>query len=350
MPPTLKDVSRLANTSGATASMILNRGQADRFKDSTRRRVVEAAEQLGYHVQRSAQMLRTGETRNVAVLINDLANGFFGRYTSLIQQRLLREDYTAIPLETRGCPDRQRELLAWLPQRAVDGVIDLEGLMNGGNAGAVAGAGGPAAGALPIVFRAIRSATEQPPPCSVEIDYQVGADALALHLASLGCRWPALAVIDSHVGDAGNASRPPMLREALRRAGLPADTPQWWGLGTEDALEPWYAGVRSKLRAHPEADGLIVHNMALLPPVLAAVADAGRAVGRDIAVACFDDGASLPYLGGGVTAIREPVDVVAVEAVALLLDRLRRPEREPEPIRLRTELVVRPSTASVTLA
>src|SRR5437868_15412422 len=47
-PPTSGDVARLANVSQSTVSLVLNNVGDNRFSEETRRRVLEAAEQLGY--------------------------------------------------------------------------------------------------------------------------------------------------------------------------------------------------------------------------------------------------------------------------------------------------------------
>lgn len=56
--PTSADVARLAGVSRATVSYVLNNTSAVRISEPTRRRVHEAAEELGYVPHAAARSLR----------------------------------------------------------------------------------------------------------------------------------------------------------------------------------------------------------------------------------------------------------------------------------------------------
>ena len=66
---TLKDVSRKAKVSPMTASRVLNRIDAEApVKESTRKAVLRAAEELGYSPNGWAQAMRTGRTGNIGLI------------------------------------------------------------------------------------------------------------------------------------------------------------------------------------------------------------------------------------------------------------------------------------------
>ncbi|GAB3232753.1 LacI family DNA-binding transcriptional regulator [Glycomyces halotolerans] len=71
----MKDVARAAGVSVGTVSNVLNRPEA--VAENTRRRVQAAIAKLGYVRNDSARQLRAGRSRNVAIVVLDVANPFF---------------------------------------------------------------------------------------------------------------------------------------------------------------------------------------------------------------------------------------------------------------------------------
>lgn len=71
--PTLKDVARTAGVSVTTVSVVLNdRREGVRVPDATRRRVQQAAEDLGYRPNILARSLRTQETRTIGFISDEV--------------------------------------------------------------------------------------------------------------------------------------------------------------------------------------------------------------------------------------------------------------------------------------
>nr|WP_177239947.1 LacI family DNA-binding transcriptional regulator [Streptomyces monashensis] len=101
--PTSADVARLAGVSRATVSYVLNNTSAVRISEPTRRRVHEAARELGYVPHAAARSLRAGHSRMVlmpapAIPAGPLYSGFLNE----LQQALGRLDYTVVQYGTDG--------------------------------------------------------------------------------------------------------------------------------------------------------------------------------------------------------------------------------------------------------
>ncbi len=118
---TVNDVAARAGVSAGTVSKALNgRGQ---LRPETRRRVVAAAEELGFHVNMLARNLIEGRTYTVGVLTTDS----FGRFTIPVmlgaEDALGAGQISVLLCDGRG--DRIRELhyLRTLLARRVDGII-----------------------------------------------------------------------------------------------------------------------------------------------------------------------------------------------------------------------------------
>lgn len=76
MAATLRDVAEMANVSIATVSMVVN-NKADRIADSTKKRVQEAINILGYSPNLQARWLQNQKSSILAILVPELDNSFF---------------------------------------------------------------------------------------------------------------------------------------------------------------------------------------------------------------------------------------------------------------------------------
>jgi DNA-binding LacI/PurR family transcriptional regulator len=122
MMAAIGDVARLAGVSKATASRALSgRGYV---ADDTRRRVEDAASEIGYIASPDAASLVTGRTMNVGVVIPFVNRWFFGEILEGIERSLLRAGYdlTLYNLSEHG-PSRARVFDFFLARKRVDAVI-----------------------------------------------------------------------------------------------------------------------------------------------------------------------------------------------------------------------------------
>ncbi|WP_406276647.1 LacI family transcriptional regulator [Streptomyces sp. NBC_00191] len=101
--PTSADVARLAGVSRATVSYVLNNTSAVRISEPTRRRVREAAEELGYVPHAAARSLRAGHTRMVLLPTAHFPVGpLYSRFFNELQWALRRLDYTVVQYGSLG--------------------------------------------------------------------------------------------------------------------------------------------------------------------------------------------------------------------------------------------------------
>ncbi|WP_312870389.1 LacI family DNA-binding transcriptional regulator [Streptomyces himalayensis] len=101
--PTSADVARLAGVSRATVSYVLNNTSSVRISEPTRRRVHEAARELGYVPHAAARSLRAGHTRMVLLPAPEVAVGPL--YSGLFHElhwALSRLDYTVVQFGSAG--------------------------------------------------------------------------------------------------------------------------------------------------------------------------------------------------------------------------------------------------------
>ncbi|MFC8513510.1 LacI family DNA-binding transcriptional regulator [Streptomyces sp. NPDC057257] len=126
--PTSADVARLAGVSRATVSYVLNNTSAVRISEPTRRRVHEAAKELGYVPHAAARSLRAGHSRMVLMPAPDFPVGpLYSQFISELQWALGRLDYTVVQYGSIGVYGDEAAR-AWAELRPVAVLVPGAGL------------------------------------------------------------------------------------------------------------------------------------------------------------------------------------------------------------------------------
>jgi LacI family transcriptional regulator len=117
---TIKDVAKVANTSPATVSRFLNGG---RVKKRTETAILEAIQDLDYHVHTLARGLKTKKSYTVGYVVPDLTNMFFSRVAKGAGEIFYQRGYSFMVLSTDNNEAREAEISHFLLERKVDGVL-----------------------------------------------------------------------------------------------------------------------------------------------------------------------------------------------------------------------------------
>jgi LacI family gluconate utilization system Gnt-I transcriptional repressor len=120
-PLTLRDVSEASGVSEMTVSRVLrNRGDVS---DATRKRVLEAAKQLGYVPNKIAGALASQRVNLVAVIIPSMSNMVFPEVMTGISQVLEETDLQPVVGLTDYLPEKEEkvlyEMLSWRPSGVI---------------------------------------------------------------------------------------------------------------------------------------------------------------------------------------------------------------------------------------
>ena len=91
---TLKDIARALGVTVNTVSHAL--ADKDDISVETKRKVREKAAELGYVINRSAQFLRTGRTRIIAIVYDDYTNPYYSVVTGLIRNAVEAYGYNIL--------------------------------------------------------------------------------------------------------------------------------------------------------------------------------------------------------------------------------------------------------------
>ncbi|MER7509435.1 LacI family DNA-binding transcriptional regulator [Streptomyces lavendulae] len=289
--PTSADVARLAGVSRATVSYVLNNAEAVRISEPTRRKVREAAEELGYVPHAAARSLRAGHTRIVLLPTSHVPVGpLYSAFLNELQWALRRLDYTVVQYGSLGLTGDEAAR-AWAELRPV-AVISLgEVSLSAHNVATLKRAGARAVITLG--------------PVGVP-----GAHALVMDQAEVGARAAA------HLVERGR-----------NRIGV--IVPEEGGLELFSA--PRLAGARSVPGARTQ-----VLPMAYTEESAAELAGRWRSLGLDAVFAYNDEYAMLLMRALQDEGLDVPGDVAVMGADDLLIGRLLRPRLSTVQIELPT--------------
>lgn len=170
--PTMKDVAREAGVALGTVSKVFNR--FDTVGEDYRRKVMDAAERLGYQVNSYARGLKTNRTFSVAVILPNILSPFFAVLAQNLCSALTARNYRMILSITGENPEAEQRCIRLAQQNQVDGIIGLTynpGLSVSGN----------------IPYVSFDRYVNPEVPC-VSSDNFGGGRLAAQKLSELGCR------------------------------------------------------------------------------------------------------------------------------------------------------------------
>ncbi len=304
--------------------------QPDAVKPTTRDRVLEAMEQLGYSPNLAARALRHGHYGTIGLLAHRFDRTGEAATTDAVLRAAAEHDLTVnIMTVPTTDADEWTPAAKRLQHQATDGLIVIRNELDS-----------PKKFAFPAGFPVAVSGLhmEGVLPC-VDADEVGAARAAVDYLMDLGHRTV------HHVAGPTD-SEPARRREIAWRARLSERGAIAHGPLTGDwsAESGFRAGLR--LAADQAVTAVFCANDEMAFGVMHALHDAGRRVPEDVSVIGFDGiplGAhSLPPL----TTLKQDFRTIGAELVRLLVDRINNPNGDHPPhVTVPIELVVRKSTA-----
>lgn len=120
----LKDIAEITGVSTSTVSFILN-GKASemRISEALKKKVLATANKLGYQPNQVAVSLRTGQTKIIGLLVEDISNNFFALLAKTIEDEAEKFGYRVVYCSTENDTKKGQDLLRMLAQRQVDGFL-----------------------------------------------------------------------------------------------------------------------------------------------------------------------------------------------------------------------------------
>ncbi|GAB3585885.1 LacI family DNA-binding transcriptional regulator [Amycolatopsis endophytica] len=327
--PTQKDVADLAGVSITTVSHVVNGTRA--VAPETKAAVLRAIEETGYTGDAIARSLVTGGTRQIGVAISLLANPYFAALMQAIEREAATAGYTVLLADTHDTVKTEQETVRTLRSRRVEGMLLTPAAGDGRVISELVSLG------LPTVL--IDRLTMRTDVDQVGSENIQSTSALTEHLASLGHRR--IGFVSGMPGLTTSEERTLGYRLGLGRGGL-SWNPELVVSG-HSSREGGAAATAKLLSLPDRPTAMVVANDSMMVGVLHEVRRSGLAVGRDLALAGFDDVEWSDLVEPPLTTMAQPIEEIGRRAVRLLLARIQEPERGFETVRLPPRLMHRAS-------
>lgn len=319
---TLDDVAARAGVSRMTVSNAL-RGKAV-VRPETARKVIAAAEELGYHPNLAARQLSSGRTHVIGLTVADFDLIFPAALAAAISDQAQTLGYQVIVQQTRFSHDFEQHMLSSATSQICDGTIvcwpssataEMETFARAHPLVLLDGFG--LEGRCDCVFT----------PCTD------GMAAATRHLVDHGCRR-VLMLGGSYLppeqfanADTSERCRIRGAAEGLLSSGLPYRADDVYPCGW--TREAGYRRMRAILDERRDFDGVCCLNDPIAIGAHKALTEAGVRVPQDVAVTGFDGVEDGRYLAPGLTSVTIDVHEAADTCLKLLIDRIERGTEHP---------------------
>jgi LacI family transcriptional regulator len=332
---TLEDVANLAGVSKSTASRILAAAKDKKIPYSlkTRSKVRAAADKLGYKPSKLAQGLTLAKTGIVGLAVPSLTDSFFPYVISAIETRLAEAGYSVILADTNADSQIERARIENLLSWRVDGLI-IAPAQETGDAGPFW-----ELWQRKVPFVLIDRTFPETPFCCVTTDDEAGATLAVEHLIAGGCRRIAraggpLAISTNQLRHAGYTA-------ALIRHGILPQSDYF--IEAPNSEQGGHQTLARILELDPRPDAVFCFGDSVAIGVLEACSRENLHVPEDLAVVGYADLPQSRLLKVALTTICQPRPLLGRHTAEMLIACMEN-HRQPAPIQLPVELVVREST------
>ncbi len=336
---TLKHIARELDLDISTVSQVLHRGD-QRYSQTTRERIHSTAQRLGYRANALARSMRRGRTFSIGVFGHNLAITMTMEKVQVISSELHALGYKMFLAGGEESDIAlEREIVEDLLARRVEGLIIntepdadptyYEDLQKRG---------------VPLVLLGMMLDARRLPLVSVDIEG--GMCAAIKHLLDLGHRDIAFAMGSYAIRT--NVGRWPAITRTMQEAGIPLRME--WVLhdvpSTPEENNAFTRRIMSSTGGAVRPTAICYANDELAMGGMHVLRELGLEIPRDVSVVGFDDLPVAKLAWPALTTVRQPRAELAKAAVGLLLEQIDEKRPSSHQVTLKTELIVRQSTAT----
>jgi len=334
----LMDIAKSLNLSKTLVSMVVNnQGDEKGIAKKTQLLVWEKVKELNYKPNLMARGLRLGRSNTIGLIVSDISNPFYAKIARHIEKLIEPLGYNIIICSTDENHEKESRLKNLLKDRMVDGLIistsqkdckEFIELLD-----------------TKFPFVLIDRVMADIKPNSVYVDNFKGAFDAVTHLMNQGyVNIAAFAVSPIYVSTIKD--RIEGYLQALRLNGLDHDKKFLKEIPFNDVKNSVKKELTQLLQEHDRIDALFAVNNNIAIACLDCLNEMRVKIPDDLAFVCFDDLEVFKFSQPSITAVAQPMEEIAKNAVDILMNVINSKESEPttKQVVLQTTLNIRRST------
>jgi len=332
----LKDIAKKVGVSPSTVSFVLNgKGSKMRISEGLSKKIKKVADKYGYHPNQLAVGLRTGNTKMLGLIVENISNSFFSLLAKIIEDEAQRFGYRIVYCSTENDLSRARALISMLSHRQVDGylITPTEGLEDD-----------------------IRRLAQHGKPVILMDRYFPDLDVSSVTVDNYhGARMGVQLLIDKGYKKIGFVGldmnliqmqlREKAYRDVLKANNIKLNRKlvlklQFNSEKSEESIEK----ISSFIRYNKELDAIFAVTNYLGIYGLECIRKLDLSIPGDLAVVCFDDHDIFRLYPPGISTIQQPVEEIARTAIKLLMDQLKKKRFKKQHVDIAAKINERGST------
>ncbi|MGE6628846.1 catabolite control protein A [Bacillus sp. NPDC077027] len=328
---TIYDVAREANVSMATVSRVVN-GNPN-VKPTTRKKVLEAIDRLGYRPNAVARGLASKKTTTVGVIIPDISSIFYSELARGIEDIATMYKYNIILSNSDQNTDKELHLLNTMLGKQVDGIVFM-----GGNITDVLVEEFKRS-PVPIVLAA--SVEEQAKTPSVNINYEQAIYDSVHLLVEKGHKR--IAFVSGPLSEPINSVKKLNgYKRALEEAGIALD--EALVMEGDYTYDSGIEALASLLEQEDQPTAVIAATDEMALGVIHGAQDRGVSIPNDLEVIGFDNTRLSLMVRPQLTTVVQPTYDIGAVAMRLLTKLMNKEEVDEQIVELPHRIELRQST------
>ena len=331
----LKEIAKIAGVVPSTVSCVLNgKAKERRISDNLAQRIKDIANGFGYIPNQVAVSLRTGYSKILGLIVEDISNIFFATLAKVLEDEVQKHGYRVVYCSTENDKIKGKELLNMLYHRQVDGYIIA-----------------PALG----MEDSITNLLHQHKPIVLIDRFFPGLNTTNILVDNYGSTQQAIQyLIDKGYKNIAfvTTNRKMIQMQERERAYCNAVTQNNLQLKEENILCLDYFNLQTNgqsiitafLLNNQTVDAVFFATNYLGMYGLQSLKMLNWAIPGKVAVVCFDDNDIFKLHSPGITCIRQPINAIATKAAECIIHQIEADYIETkEDILLKGELILRGS-------
>jgi len=309
----IKDIAKKANVSITTVSFILN-GKAEKMRISQDMitKVQAIIKELGFRPNQVARSLRTGNSKTIGLIVEDISNPFFASIARLIEDKAYTHGYKIIYSSTENDIEKARGLFRMFKSRQVDGYIiapmlgmeeDIKELIRDG---------------IPTVLFD-RNLPGLDVNC-VLVDNTGGTYTATEYLINKGKKQIAFVTVDVEVDQIKDRYKG--YEQALRAHDLKPDAELCKLIPFSNSAKETTDELVTFFTGNPQIDGVLFSTNYLAVRGLFCFRQMDKKIDADFGVIAYDDHDIFELHSPSISAVGQPIEAIADHVIDLILKEL----------------------------
>jgi len=331
---TLKDIASYSGFSRSTVSLVMQNDPV--VAEDTRVAIQKAADDLGYVYNRAAASLRSKQSGIFGLVVSDLSNPFFAEMILGIEKTFESEERVVLLGQHSENLASQERMLRKMLEARVDGI-----LLVATRSTEISTFDQIKKWGIPTVLltRKIPKANASyVGPNNIDIAEQA-TDHLFEH------KRKTIAFIGGQIGSQVHNERLQGVLNSAKKHGI--DPKDVIVIGIDSSRTAGYKSAQQLLTISNKNIGILTYNDIVAFGVMAALRDAGVAIGKDVSVIGIDDVVGAKYESPALTSVHLESEKIGQRGAELMLQLSKGESVKEEEIIIEGSLVIRESCGCV---